>query len=209
MKKKIFKEIVFASAVFMFFALPASAQKGTVNMDLNYNYSFPLNNFNKDLISNGSPRGFMAGVLYNFSDKLAGGLSFGFQDYYQKYPRQIYQLGKTQDVSAVLSNSIQQTPVLLKARYYPTTTSFLKPYISVGAGANIIDFKQYFGEFGSSQSNIGFRGEAGIGVMIPFKKTSTSGFNIGATYDYSPYNKNGYKDLSSANIQAGIVFPLK
>ena len=209
MKKENFKKIVVASALFMCFALPASAQKGTVNMDLNYNYSFPLNNFNKDLISNSSSRGFMAGVLYNFSDKLSGGLAFGFQDYYQKYPRQIYQLSKTQDVSAVLSNSIQQTPVLLKARYFPTTTSFLKPYISVGAGANIIDFKQYFGEFGSSQSNIGFRGEAGIGVMIPFKKTSSSSFNIGATYDYSPYNKNGYKDLSSANIQAGIVFPLK
>lgn len=209
MKKKILKKILVAAAIFMCFALPASAQKGAVNMDLNYNYSFPLSHFNKDLISNGSPRGFMAGVLYNFSDKLSGGLAFGFQDYYQKYPRQIYQLSKTQDVSAVLSNSIQQTPVLLKARYFPSVSSFLRPYISVGAGANIIDFKQYFGEFGSSQSNIGFRGEAGVGVMIPFKKTSTSGFNIGATYDYSPYNQNGYKDLSSANIHAGIVFPLK
>ena len=32
----------------------------------------------------------------------------------------IYPLGKTQDISAVLSNSIQTTPVLLTARYFPS-----------------------------------------------------------------------------------------
>lgn len=209
MKTKNFKKIIGALAILLCFALPASAQKGVVKFDLNYNYSFPLSSFKNDLVSNNSPRGFMAGVLYNFSDKLSGGVGFGFQDYYQKYSRQLYHLSNTQDISAVLSNSIQQTPVLVKAKYFPGSGSFLKPYISVGAGANIIDFKQYFGEFGSSQTNVGFRGEAGVGVMIPFKKTGSSGINIGATYDYAPYNKYGYKDLSSANIQAGVVIPLK
>jgi len=209
MKTKNFRKLIIALGILMCFALPASAQKGAVNFDLNYNYSFPLSGFNKDLVSNSSPRGFMAGIMYSFNNKLSAGLGFGFQDYYQKYPRQLYHLSNTQDISAVLSNSIQQTPVLLKARYFPSGSSFLKPYISVGAGANIIDFKQYFGQFGSSQTNVGFRGEAGVGVMVPFKKTGSSGINIGATYDYAPYNKNGYKDLSSANVQVGVVIPLK
>lgn len=211
MKTKNFKNIIGALCILFCFSLPASAQKGVVNFDLNYNYSFPLSGFKSNLVSNNSPRGFMAGVMYNFSNKLAGGVGFGFQDYYQKYPRQLFHLSNTQDISAVLSNSIQETPVLLKAKYFPSagSGSFLKPYISVGAGANIIDFKQYYGEFGNSQTNVGFRGEAGVGVIIPFKKNGSSGINIGATYDYAPYNKSGYKDLSSANIQAGVVIPLR
>lgn len=195
--------------ILMCFALPANAQKGPLKLDLNYNYSIPVSGFKNDLISNGSPRGFMGGLMYSFSDQLSAGLSFGFQDYYQKYPRAIYNLDKTQQISAVVTNSIQTTPVLLKAKYFPQSNSFLKPYVSLGAGANIIDFKQYYGEFGNSQSTVGFRAQGGLGLMIPFKKTSTSALNLGATYDYAPYKKNGYKDLNSVNIQAGVVIELK
>src|SRR6185312_6945876 len=193
----------------MLAAIPAFAQQGSMKLDVNYNYSFPLSHFKNDLISNGSPRGFMANLMYSFTDQLSGGLSFGFQDYYQKYSRTIYHLSNTQDISAVLTNSIQTTPVLLKARYFLNRTSYVKPYVSIGAGANIVDFKQYFGEFSNSMTNIGFRGQAGVGVVLRFSKTSTSGINIGATYDYAPYHKNGYKDLNSANIHAGIVIELR
>lgn len=193
----------------MCFALPSNAQKGPLKLDLNYNYSLPLSGFKNDLISNGSPRGFMGGLMYSFSDQLYAGLSFGFQDYYQKYSRATYNLDKTQQISAVLSNSIQVTPVLLKAKYFPQSNSFLKPYVSLGAGANIIDFKQYYGEFGNSQSDVGFRAQGGLGLMIPFKKASASALNLSTTYDYAPYKKNGYKDFNSVNIQAGVVIRLK
>jgi len=204
--KKV-KIIIVVMAIFCF-TLPASAQKA-LKLDVNYNYSIPLSGFKSDLVSNGSPRGFKAGLMYSFTDRLDGGLSFGFQDYYQKYSRTIYHLSNTQDISAVLTNSIQTTPVLLKARYFLNRTSYVKPYVSIGAGANIVDFKQYFGEFSNSMTNIGFRGQAGVGVVLRFSKTSTSGINIGATYDYAPYHKNGYKDLNSANIHAGIVIELR
>ena len=59
------------------------------------------------------------------------------------------------------------------------------------------------------QSNFGFRAQGGLGVIIPFRKTGNSGINIGATYDYSPYNKNGFKDLNSINLQAGIDLELR
>jgi hypothetical protein len=206
---KNIKTLIAGVCIMMCFALPANAQNTQLKLDLNYNYSFPLSGFKNDLISNGSPRGFMGGLFYSFSDQLSAGLGFGFQDYYQKYPRTLYNLSKTQQISAVLTNSVQTTPLLLKAKYFPQSNSFLKPYVSLGAGANIIDFKQYYGEFGSSKTNVGFRAEAGAGVKIPFTKTSTSGINIGATYDYAPYKKNGFHDLNSVNVQAGVVLQLK
>ena len=195
--------------MFMGFAFSANAQQGSLKLGLNYNYSFPVSGFKNDLISNNSPRGFMGELMYSFNNKLSGGLLFGFQDYYQKYPRTIYHLSNTQDISAVLSNSVQTTPVLLKAKYFLTPSSYIKPYVSLAAGANLIDFKQYFGEFGSSSTSVGFHAQGGAGVLIPFKKTSTSGINIGGSYDYAPYKKNGYKDLSSVNLQAGVVIELR
>jgi len=204
------KIAVAALCLFMLFSLPALAQKGDLKFDINYNYGIPVGQFKSDLVHDNSPRGLRAGLMYSFNDKFSGGLSVGFQDYYEKYPRATYSFGKTQDISAVLTNSIQTTPILLKARYHPLSpNSLLKPYISVGAGTNIIDFKQYFGEFASGHTSAGFIAEGGLGVMIPFKKFSSSGINLGASYDYAPYNKNGYHDLNSVNFQAGITFRIQ
>lgn len=145
------------------FHLPAIAQKEPLKLALNYNYSTPTGNFKKDMVSNSSPRGFMGSLMYPFSDKWSEGLSYGFQDYYQKYPQALYHLTNSQSISAVFSNSVQTTPILIKAAYFPVTTLFLKPYLSVAAGANIIDYKQYHGEFGNiGQSNLAFRGQGGL-----------------------------------------------
>ncbi len=205
--KKI--KIMFAALGLFLISQSATAQEKNIKLDLNYNYSLPVSGFNSDLVNDNSPRGFMGALMYSFNDKLSGGLGFGFQDYYQKYPRQLYTIGKSQDVSAVLSNSIQTTPVLLKAKYFPLATSFLKPYVSLGAGANIVDFKQYLGQFASGETSVNFRAQGGLGILIPFSKLSSSGINLGATYDYAPYNKFGYKDLSTVNFQAGVTINMK
>jgi len=86
----------------------------------------------------------------------------------------------------------------------------VQPYISVGAGAGIIDFKQYLGEFTSnSKTSASFAAQGGVGVLIPFGKLSSSGINIGADYNYIPYKNFGYNNLSSVNFHAGVFFPLR
>ena len=207
MKKNIIVSCLLVVSIL--FTQSLIAQKNPLTLELNYNYSMPLSGFKSDLVSNSSPRGFRGSIMYPFNSKIAAGVQFGFQDYYQKYARGTYHSGPSQDISAVISNSIQTTPIIVKAKYYPLTESYVKPYISAGAGGNLVNFKQYFGEFGSTQTNFGFLAEAGVGVMVPFKKMSTSGFFIGGTYDYAPYNKNGYKDLNSINFQAGVNFEIR
>ena len=206
---KNIKFLISALVIILCFSFPALAQSQSVKLELNYNYSIPTGAFKNDIVSNNSPRGFMGSLMYPFSGKWSAGLAYGFQDYYQKYPRTLYHLSNSQDISAVLSNSVQVTPVLIKAKYSADAHTFIKPYLSLAAGGNIIDYRQYFGEFGSSQSNFGFRAEAGLGAFIPFRKTSTSGLNIGATYDYAPYHKNGFSDLNSINVQVGIELQLR
>jgi hypothetical protein len=188
-----------------------NAQKGTVKMNLLYNYALPLGSFKTDVISKGSPRGVSGDILYNATDKLAVGLGLGFQDFYEKYPRALYNTGDKEVTSAVLSNSVQVMPVLAKAEFYPLKgkNSFVQPYINAGAGLGITSFSQYLGEFGSTDNSAGFMFQGGAGVAIPFNKISHSGFRLGANYNMVSYNRNGYSNFNNVSFQAGLFFPLK
>lgn len=194
----------------LFFAGNVNAQKGDLILDLKYNYSLPVGGFNKDLISNSSPRGFEGAIMYQVNDRWSAGLGFGYQDYYEKFPRDIYSTSKTEDISAVITNSIQTTPIMLKAQWTPVeNTARIKPYLSLGAGANIVNFDQYLGQFASGGASVNFIGQAGLGVKIPFDKIGNYAFTIGSNYNYAPYKKYGYKDLSSVNVQAGFSIKMR
>lgn len=187
------------------------AQKGEVKATLDYNYSLPLGNFKNNVISNGSPRGGMVGIMYSLSNKLAIGGEAGYQDYYQKYPRAVYKTGPNESTSAVLTNSIQAVPVMAKLLFSPLSNSGapIQPYISAGAGFGFVDVKQYFGEFGSADNSISLAAKAGAGIFIPFGKLSAAGINLGADFNYLPYNKNGFGSFNSLGVHGGVSFPLR
>ncbi len=207
MKKSLIISIFFLLGM----GLTAHAQESKVNLNINYNYSFPVSHFNSDLVSNASSRGFTGNLMYELNPKLSVGLGVGYQDYYQKYPRQNYKLGQSQEVSAVLSNSIQMVPVMARIAYEPlgSSDSRVQPYISLAAGANFVNNDQYLGQFGSGNTSTGFRGAAGLGAKIPLGKTSRWGIDAGGTYDYAPYTKFGYKDLNTVNVHGGLYVGLK
>ena len=186
-------------------------QKGMLKLDLNYNYSIPLGSFKNDMIDKASPRGASAALMYGINEKWSAGIQFGFQDFYQKYPRDLYKTGDNEVTSAVLTNSILQVPLIAKGTFKPLggTKSFIQPYISAGAGISMIDFKQYLGEFGSSINSASFTAQAGVGVMVPFSKGSASGFGIGADYNYVPYTKYDYSNMNNLTVHAGVHFPLR
>ena len=182
--------------------------KAQATLNLNYNVSMPAGDF-KNFISNNSYKGFTADLLFDLNSHLALGLGTGWQDYYQKYPRQVYKLSDGSDVSAVVSNSVQTTPLLFTARYNFLPGKGIQPYVSVGAGGNFVSYRQYLGEFGGSQTNFTFAARPEAGLFIPFSKRSAAGITFNAGYNYMPYNYNGLKDLNSWGVGAGIKFPLK
>lgn len=208
MKSMLKSSMIYLPLLFIFSL--AHAQVGEVKLELNYNYSLPLGGFKNNVISNGSARGFAGGLKYILNDKIDLGIYTGFQDYYQKYPRTVYHSGG-QDISAVLSNSIQTVPLLGKVMFNPMgdKKTLIQPYVSLAAGINMIFFSQYLGEFGSAQNSVSFMAQAGAGVQIPFSKWSRSGFQLGVNYNYVPYSKNGYDNLNSLGIHAGVHFPMR
>lgn len=204
------KNIIITIVLFICLPLMVSAQEANLKLNLNYNYSFPVNNFNTDLVSNASPRGFTGNLMYQVNPKFSVGLGVGYQDYYQKNDRQNYKLGESQDISAVLTNSIQMVPVMARIEYNPLgAMAPVQPYIAIAAGANFINYDQYLGQFASGQASTGFRALAGLGVKIPVGKTNGWGLDIGGSYDYAPYKKFHYQDMNTVNVHGGIYFSLK
>src|SRR5688500_4080795 len=82
------------------------AQEG-LRLKLGYNTAMPVGSF-KDFMGKNSFRGFHGELTYPINDKFDIGLGIASQDYYEKFPRQLYET-KDGVISAVLTNSIQTT----------------------------------------------------------------------------------------------------
>lgn len=187
--------------------MKVQAQQDQLRVNINYNAGIPAGSFRSDAVNNTSYRGWTGSIMYGITDKLSVGLGTGYQDFYQKYPRNMYKLSDGSDISAVLTNSIQTVPVMAAAQYNFMPHSVIQPYVGVGAGGNFIMFRQYIGEFENSRSSFGFalRPEAGINIPV----SPRFGFNINGAYNYMPYNKDGINNLNSWGVGAGIKFTLQ
>jgi hypothetical protein len=188
------------------------AQRGLVKLNAGYNFGLPLGNFNSIYVSNVSPRGFMGDLSLGLNNKYSVGIGFGFQDLYQKYPRAVYDLAPNQQISAVLSNSIQVVPVLAKFTYTPFlgTTKLIQPYASVGAGISFVTYNQYLGEFSSDNTYGGkFSAMADAGIDLPFSRyNSNVAAKIGVSYDYTKFGMSDAANINMVGIHSGLAFQL-
>jgi hypothetical protein len=201
------KKIFFSLIVFLFSAFIVNAQKGETTFDISYNAAFPTSSF-KNIVSSNSFRGFNASILHGVSDKVSVGLGTGFQDFYQKYPRQLYKLSDGSDLSAVVTYSIQTIPILAEVKYNFTPGRTIQPYAAIGAGANFIAYNRLFGEFGDKQAKIGFAARPELGLQIPFSKNG-AGFSIGASYNIMPFKQDDLKNLNNIGVHAGFNIPMR
>lgn len=201
------RKLTLALALVAITATGAMAQH-SLQFNFNYNINFPASTDFKDLVNKPAYKGFTAGFAYPIMDQLRVGLSFGYNDYYQKYSRQVYSNGPGSDISAVLSNSIQQMPLLATVDYTILKEGFVRPYAGVGIGLNFISFDQYLGEFDNpvNFTKLGARGE--LGVLIPLSNYSATALRIGGSYNYAPFKEYGFKNLNNWGVHAGISIPL-
>lgn len=203
------KKFIYAiCAMFVVFASADLKAQDGLKLKIGYNTGMPVGSF-KDFMGKNSYRGFHGDITYAINDKFDIGLGIASQDYYEKFPRQLYET-KDGVVSAVLTNSIQTTPILVKANYNLTTTGLISPYVGLGAGFNFIRYGQYLGEFGDATSAFKPAASADAGVNIFFNKEARrAGVNVGANFNYMPYNKNGLDGLNNWGLHAGVFFPLR
>jgi opacity protein-like surface antigen len=203
---KIFAFIFLSIALFIASVKVQAQQR--LQFKVGYNTGMPVGSF-KNFMNENSFRGYLAELNYGVNEKLKVGLGISFNDYYEKIPRTLYET-KDGIISAVVSNSIQTTPILFKASYELTDAAFIRPYAGAGAGFNLIGFTQYVGEFGEKKTAFKPAAAAEAGINIPFnRETRASGINIGAHFNYLPYKSEYTKNLNNWGVHAAVFFPLK
>lgn len=198
--------VVILAILFTAYSNTADAQE-RLQFKIGYNTGMPVGDF-KNFMGNNSFRGFLGEFAMPVNNRLKVGLGVSYNDYYEKIPRQIYET-KDGTLSAVVSKSVQTTPIQLKATY-DLTDGAIRPYVGMGAGGNLIGYAQYFGEFGERQYSFKPSVSANAGINIPFnREMRRSGFNLGAHFNYLPYNKNNLNNLNNWGVHAAVYFPLK
>lgn len=173
-------------------------------------YGLPMGAFKNNFVSNGSLRGGQLDLLYQVNPKWRIGGSIGYQDFYQKYDRQVYQLEDGSQLGAVLNNSVQVTPILAKAVYLPTPEKRFQPYVSLGVGGNLVQVSQLFGEFENYQdARFGFAAQGGLGVKYGLGAEKRTAITAGAVYNYMPFNHFEIGNLNHVGFQVGLRFTLR
>lgn len=189
-----------------FFFLGTNAQQGTKKFEINYTVGVPTGNL-KNVINQTSWRGGEGALMFGLTDQLSLGLQAGYQDFYQKFPREIISEAGS-DISAVITNSIQVIPVMIKAKYNLASTASIQPFISLAAGANLVTYQKFYGEFVDDKNSLGFAAQPSAGIHIPIGSAKQSGFHLAAGYNYMPFKYNDADGLSHATIKAGFTINL-
>jgi hypothetical protein len=185
--------------------IQANAQS-SAELSVGYQINIPAGSF-RNYITTPAYRGFNAALAFPLNDQLSLGLLVAHNDFYQKYPRAVYPNGDGSSVSAVISNSVQETPLMLTASYTILKRGFIRPYIAAGGGLNLISFDQYLGQYDNPDSRGKFTAMGDAGFYIPLGVYSATSIKIGANYQYAPYEKG--VNLDNWGIHAGVAFKLR
>jgi opacity protein-like surface antigen len=201
-------KIVVVIAVCLFSMSSLRAQRGVTKISAAYSAAFPTSSF-KDFVSDASYRGVDLRIMHGITDKISVGFGTGFQDFYQKYPRQVYKLSDGSDVSAVVSNTLDAVPLLARFQYSFSPEKRVQPFVGVGAGGNMILYRQYLGEFADSKNKFAFQAQPELGVYFPFKPNGSTGISVTGFYNIIPFNYNETGNLNSFGFTVGIGFPTR
>lgn len=202
------KRITILIAVITVFGITTASAQDRLLFKIGYNTGMPIGSF-KDYMSKNSFRGYRGELLYPVNEQIKVGLGVSFNDYYEKLPRQDYQISEG-TLSAVVSNSIQTTPILIKGEYELTKSGWIRPYVGLGAGFDLITYARYFGEFGEKKSAFKPAVAAEGGINIPFnKETRVSGINLGGHFNYLPFKYNTLTNLNNWGAHVAAYFPLR
>lgn len=201
------KTIRIIFAIPLLFCSVAYAQQGSLKVEANYTVGLPVGNL-KNLVGNTSWRGGELAFMYGLTDRASLGLQVGNQDFYEKFPRTVIQESGS-DISAVITNSIQVMPIMLKGSWKLAPMGSIQPFVALAAGGNVIQYRKFYGEFADSRSKFGFAAQPSAGIHIPFGKNSRAGFQLAAGFNYMPFKYGDADGLHHGVVKAGVSVPLQ
>lgn len=205
------KKAFFLSIILVWALLPLNAQERTT-LGVQYQYALPMGGLKNDFIDKGSARGVSADLLYAVNPQWRVGAGFLYQDFYQKTARATYRMEDGSDLSAVVGNSLQTSALLAKGMFLPrgADSGRLQPYIAAGAGVNMVQYGQSYGEFSNGDDvSVKPMVHGGVGLLYSLGAKGRTALMVGAAYNYMPLNKMDIKNANNLAVQAGLRFALR
>jgi hypothetical protein len=185
----------------------SSQAQSRLKLGVNYTVGIPVGSF-RNITDALSGRGVELRLMADVSENISVGIQGGYQDFYKRLPRQVYSESGS-DLSAVVTNSIQVQPILAKAQFRFGEAGGAQPFVSLGAGANLISFNRYYGEFRDAQTVVRFAAQPELGVMVPVGAAKRTSINVAAAYNYMPFTYDDVNGLHNVQLKAGVLFRLQ
>ncbi len=172
---------------------------------VNYDIGLPLGGMT-DYISKASFRGFSINGNAYISDKVTLGGTFRWNTFYEKYPRDTYQLPDGAITSTVWAK-LYIMPLLVNARYNFKPEGTFRPYVGLAAGPYYIQQETQVGLYSDNLHNWRFGLSPEAGLYYPFGLSDLA-LHLKVSYDYIFYKnvRPVDADLMYPNFSIGLAF---
>ena len=194
---------ILLSVILSLFIVTSVAAEGTL-VSIEYQLAFPGKTM-KDFVDKPAYSGFNLEFSQLITDYFALGGSFGWNNFYQEWDRQTYQLEDvTGSYIASRWRQIDAMPVLFKTSFVYDNAQTVVPFASLGIGAYFMRTRQIVGPISSdvSSTHFGLRPEAGLYFMFGAVGIKASGA-WNAVFNKSSQDADG---MSHWNLGLGVTF---
>ncbi len=203
------KKIITVLVAVVMVSTVKAQQDDKLSAGINYTYSIPLGDFKTNLANANSPRGFAVDMMYRVAPNWKIGAGVHWQDFFSKDARKLYALEDGSVLSGIMTNSTQNTSLLIKGMWLPqgNKQKALNPFLQIGAGANLITHQQLIGEFNLASDNLfKFAYMIGGGAMYDFGKQKKVTAIVSTQFNRMPLNAFGIKNMNNIGFSIGFRF---
>ena len=171
---------------------------------VNYEIGLPLGEMT-DYISESSFRGFSINGNSYITDKVTAGGSMQWHAFYEKYPRNTYELPDGAVTSTVWAK-MYVMPLLVNVRYNFKPEGTFRPYLGLGTGAYYIQQETQVGMYVDQKNNWRFGLTPELGLYYPFGLSDLA-LHVRVAYNNIFYNVDPIgSTLGFMDFSIGLAF---
>ena len=201
------KKILVLLFTFTLLSGVASAQEGG-SVIFNYSVGFTAGS-TKEFVSPVSSRGFNFDVRFNVRENISVGAIVGWNYFYEKKDRDVYEVTKsdiTSDVSAVQQRFLNVIPLVAQGQYRLISgSSPIIPYAGLAIGGYHVDYEKYWSNILDEKESWEFGFAPHVGVLFPFASEQI-GINVEVKYNYINFSYNEVENISYFDTNIGMFF---
>jgi outer membrane protein W len=171
---------------------------------VNYTVGIPLGEMT-DYISEISWRGFSVNGNTYITDKVTLGGTMQWHAFYEKYPRNTYELPDGAITSTVWAK-MYAMPLLMNARYNFKPEGTFRPYVGLGLGPYYIQQETQVGIFTDNRNNWRFGLAPELGLYYPLGLSDLA-LHVRVAYNQVFYNVDPIgSNLGFLDVSVGLAF---